>query len=103
VDFRHNTRVTRNGSGRSGWQLLPDVCEAEIRCSIKRTHSLFEHGQFIQMDYDQRFHLTHAFGMVGSSSPSAPCAAIAPVAVGLPLRIHSKATPISAPKSGPTT
>jgi hypothetical protein len=49
VDFRHNTRVTRNGSGRSGWQLLPDVCEAEIRCSIKRTYSLFEHGQFIQM------------------------------------------------------
>src|ERR1019366_4390268 len=42
----------------------------------------------------------HAF--VESSPSRAPCAAIAPAAVGLPLRIHSKITPISAPTAGPT-
>src|ERR1039457_4203908 len=41
----------------------------------------------------------HAF--VESSPSRAPCAAIAPSAVGLPLRIHSKMTPISAPMAGP--
>src|ERR1019366_7391843 len=45
-------------------------------------------------------HRLHAF--VESSPSRAPCAAIAPAAVGPPLRIHSKITPISAPMAGPT-
>src|ERR1700681_1777492 len=55
------------------------------------------HPVFIALGRLMNIHLSAAFcASVESSSPCAPCAAVAPAAVGLPLRIHSKRTPISA-------
>lgn len=46
---------------------------------------------------------TPRLAMPSDHRPSVPCAAIVPAAVGFPLKIHSKATPINAPTTGPTT
>ena len=51
---------------------------------------------------ERRVGFTYLSGSPGLSTPSVPWAAILPAAVGFPLRIHSKATPIMAPTMGPT-
>src|SRR5487761_208412 len=62
------------------------------------------HPIFVSLGRPMNIHFSAVFrAAVESSAPCAPCAAIAPAAVGLPLRIHSKMTPISAPMAGPTT
>jgi hypothetical protein len=60
-----------------------------------------EHFQLLDSCHSV-FPFHFAFG-VESSTPLEPCAASVPAEVGLPLSIHSKATPISAPKTGPAT
>src|SRR6202140_1699254 len=62
------------------------------------------HPVFVALGCLMNIHFSAAFcASVESSAPCAPCAAVAPAAVGLPLRIHSKMTPMSAPMAGPTT
>ena len=53
--------------------------------------------------YDQRFPPARAAGPAELSLSIQPCAASVPAAVGGPLRIHSKTTPMRAPTTGPTT
>src|ERR1035438_9413674 len=59
------------------------------------------HPVFVALGRLMNIHFSAAF--CASVESSAPCAAVAPAAVGLPLRIHSKMAPMSAPMAGPTT
>src|ERR1700675_2168942 len=62
------------------------------------------HPIFVCLGGFMNIHFSAVFrAYVESTEPCAPCAAIVPAAVGLPFRIHSKMTPISAPMAGPTT
>src|ERR1700693_1737855 len=93
-----------------------------VKCAAEKQERAFSHLLVLQSKvgfYDGRttahpilvalgrlmnIHFSAAFcASVESSASCAPCAAVAPAAVGLPLRTHSKMTPMSAPMAGPTT
>ena len=86
----------------------PAIASAKIRAALLRDRLLA--GQLAWSSLPSpaspptttRANLLHNLGKVDPSISIMPWAVIVPVAVGGPFRIHSKTTPINAPKSGPT-
>jgi len=92
-------KTSRGKRGRGFFSFACASIAGEFRRRAYNCASSFRSfGSPDEYSFPCRFHAS-----VESSPPCAPCAAIAPAAEGLPLRIHSKMTPISAPMAGPTT
>src|ERR1022692_2542279 len=76
------------------------VLQSQVGFDDSRTTA---HPVFVALGRLMNIHFSAPFcASVESAASRTPCAAVAPAAVGLPLRIRSKMTPMSAPMAGPT-